>query len=325
MIKNDINKNGRIILNLVCPVCKSSDINLFFKKIKCNNLECASVFPMVDGIPILINESNSIFNISDLKKGKKTTILDYETNKIRRLIRKLIPRLGENFGSKKNYLLLSKLLSEKSKSQKILVIGAGIEGKDFKIIKSLHSVSILNTDVCFGPNTNIICDAHDLPFCDSTFDAVISQAVLEHVVDPYRCAEEIYRVLKIGGLVYSETPFIQQVHMAPYDFTRFTFLGHRRLFRGFKEIDSGVCCGPGMALAWTYQYFLLSFFESKIIRKLIKVFAAYTSFFLSYFDRFLINKSASYDAASAFYFIGTKSRKKLTDKQILKIYKGAGR
>ena len=66
-------------------------------------------------------------------------------------------------------------------------------------------------------------------------------------------------MLKGRGVVYAETPFMQQVHMGPYDFTRFTHSGHRRLFRRFEEVESGAVCGPGMALAWAYQYFLLSF------------------------------------------------------------------
>ncbi len=41
----------------------------------------------------------------------------------------------------------------------------------------------------------LICDAHDIPFADRSFDGVIVQAVLEHVVDPFRCCEEIHRVL----------------------------------------------------------------------------------------------------------------------------------
>ncbi len=84
---------------------------------------------------------------------------------------------------------------------------------------------------------------------DESFDGVICQAVLEHVLDPYRCVEEIHRVLRPNGLVYAETPFMQQVHGGTHDFTRFTHLGHRRLFRKFAEVDSGVVCGPGMALA----------------------------------------------------------------------------
>ena len=70
-------------------------------------------------------------------------------------------------------------------------------------------------------------------------DAVICQAVLEHVLEPASAVSEIHRVLRRDGLVYAETPFMQQVHERAYDFSRFTQSGHRWLFRRFSEISAG--------------------------------------------------------------------------------------
>jgi SAM-dependent methyltransferase len=163
-----------------------------------------------------------------------------------------------------------------------------------------------------------------VPLAGKDSDAVLDvQAVLEHVADPYRCCEEIHRVLKAQGVVYAETPFMQQVHGGRYDFTRFTLLGHRRLFRKFEEIDSGAVSGPGTALAWAYQYFLLSFTASSTGRRAVRLFSRLTAFYLKYFDYYLINKSAALDAASGFYFIGTKSEHVLSDKDLIKLYRGA--
>jgi SAM-dependent methyltransferase len=183
-------------------------------------------------------------------------------------------------------------------------------------------IELVDSDVTFGPRTKLVFDAHSIPFEDNSFDGVIVQAVLEHVVDPWRCVEEIHRVLKEDGLVYAETPFMQQVHLGRYDFTRFTHLGHRRLFRKFEEIESGAVCGPAMALAWSYRYFLLSFTTSSFLRRLIEAFARLTSFFLTYLDYLLIDKPGTLDAASGYYFIGKKSDLVLPDKSLIKLYKG---
>jgi SAM-dependent methyltransferase len=185
------------------------------------------------------------------------------------------------------------------------------------------SIELVESDVGFGPRTMLICDAHDIPFGDASFDGVIVQAVLEHVVDPYRCVEEIHRVMGEGGLVCAETAFMQQVHCGRYDFTRFTQLGHRRLFRKFEEVDSGAVCGPGMALAWSYQYFLQSFTTSRTLRALIRVFSCLTSFYLKYFDYYLANRTAALDCASAYYFIGRKRQEVLPDRELVKLYRGA--
>src|SRR4029077_5945999 len=193
-----------------------------------------------------------------------------------------LPSMGLNVAARRNFALMSESLRRQSSKPRVLVIGAGTLGEGFGTLLSAPEVDLIETDVVLGPRVRILCDAHDLPFDDRSFDGVVAQAVLEHVVDPKRCVDEIIRVLKADGIVYAETPFMQQVHLGRFDFSRFTHLGHRRLFRGFTEIDSGVACGPGMALAWSYMYFLLSFSRSRTIRRLIKGFAAVTSFPLKY-------------------------------------------
>ena len=220
-----------------------------------------------------------------------------------------MPSISLNIYSKffsqdyENFCLLGKRVNQ------LLVVGAGLDLIHLQNFDKFESINITYSDVSFGPRTDVICDAHDLPFKDSTFDAVVCTAVLEHVIDPYRCIDEIHRVLKSKGIIYVETPFMQQVHLPPYDFNRFTFLGHRKLLRRFEEIESGVTCGPGMALAWSYRYFMLSFFESKFLRNLIIIFTSYTSFFLKYFDIFLVNKNGSFDAASGFSLLVKSLRK----------------
>lgn len=182
------------------------------------------------------------------------------------------------------------------------MLGGSIKGEGMDAVYSNESFEIVGSDVSFGSYTKLISDAHDIPFDNETFDCVIVQAVLEHVLDPQRCVSEIHRVLKPTGLVYAETPFMCQVHMKQYDFTRFTHLGHRRLFRHFEEVCSGPVCGPGMALAWSYSYFLKSFATSRTMSRILNVFARFTSFYFKYFDYYLIDKPGSYDAASGLFF-----------------------
>ncbi|GBE16485.1 hypothetical protein BMS3Abin15_00302 [bacterium BMS3Abin15] len=275
-------------------------------------------YPIVDDIPVLINNENSLFSIDDFTKKRNTTF-DLHENKIKKQINKMLPKIGANLKSRSNFKHMTSLLPGQAK---ILVVGGSIEGKAMDTIYSKESFEVVGTDVSFGPYTKVISDGHDIPFDDQTFDCVIVQAVLEHVLDPNRCVHEIHRVLKPSGIVYAETPFMQQVHMKQYDFTRYTHLGLRRLFRQFEEIKSGACGGPGMALAWSYAYFLKSFTTSAIIRRFLNQFAAFTSFFLKYFDYYLIDKPGSYDAAAGFFFMGKKSDDILPDKELIKQFKG---
>ena len=306
---------------LCCPICRTK---LVFtnEQFECTNPQCKRSFPLVDGIPILINESSSIFAFSDFLNQKDTTFTFQSQSKLKKFLTNRLPDIHANMKGKKNYDKFLELVKKQSESPKILIVGGGIVGDGMEDIFSSPSVEIISSDVSFGPCTGLICDAHDIPFEDNSFDGVIVQAVLEHVVDPNRCVEEIHRILKENGVVYAETPFMQQVHMGRYDFTRFTHLGHRRLFRKFEEVSSGPVCGPGMALAWSYQYFLLSFVKTQSAKNFIKAFTRLTSFWLKYFDYFLIDKPGTFDAASGYYFIGTKSDRVLSDRDLIKLYRG---
>jgi SAM-dependent methyltransferase len=307
----EIRLNKQIIEILACPRCKNGLTNFICEK-------CDLQFPIVNGVPILINEANSVFRLADFVAVKETTYK--KSTGFRQFVKRLIPSINLNVNSKQRFdMFFSRL---KAENPKILIVGGAFEGEGFEVESIPKETILLETDVAFGKRTNLICDGHDLPFKDETFDGVIIQAVLEHVLEPIRCVNEIHRVLKHDGVVYSETPFMQQVHAGKFDFTRFTHLGHRRLFRGFSEIESGAACGTGMALAWSYCYFLQSFFTSKLLGQIAFAFGSLTSFWLKYFDYLLIKKPSVYDAASGYYFLGQKSTKVLSDEELLKSYKG---
>lgn len=317
-----ISKSVRDLLR--CPVCHAH-LEESEGQLVCMNSSCGARFPVVDGAPILINAEASLFSITDLISQQRASSDEAGRAKLAGFVYRLIPSISGNIRAKKNFNRFSEILFCRSASPRILVIGGGVLGQGMESLARDKRIELVESDVAFSPRTAMICDAHEIPFEDESFDGVIAQAVLEHVVDPQRCCEEIHRVLKTEGVVYAETPFIQQVHRGEYDFTRFTHLGHRRLFRRFEEIASGAVCGPGMALAWSYRYFLLSFTRSTKLRAFLKIFADLTSFHLKYFDHFLADTPGAMDAASGFFFMGNKSDSMLSDRDLIQLYRGAER
>lgn len=113
-----------------------------------------------------------------------------------------------------------------------------------------------------------------------------------------------------------------QVHAGAYDFTRFTALGHRRLFRMFDEVTSGACIGPATALAWSYEYLLASIPRSRRGRQASTVIGRLTSFWLKYLDHVLIDRPGALDAAFGVYLLGTKSPTPLSDRELVTQYRG---
>ena len=101
-------------------------------------------------------------------------------------------------------------------------------------------------------HTDVVGDAHHLPFRDGTFDRVFAFNVFEHLVDPKTAATEILRVLKPGGLVAIHTAFLQAVHEPPNHFYNATEFGVREWFAEY-EIEACQVSGnfgPGVMLAF---------------------------------------------------------------------------
>lgn len=308
-----------ILQRLCCPACRSK-LKEENDCLSCTSSHCHASFPVIGGIPVLINESNSLFSISDYTSRRHN--INPRPSKLQQFVKNLLPTTQKHLKIKANLSQFVELLLKESPNPKILVIGGSTVGQGLKNILSQSALQFVESDVSFGPRTSLICDAHDIPFDDETFDGAITQVTLEHVIDPHRCVEEIHRVLKKNGILYADVPFLQQVHGGRYDFTRFTHLGYRRLFRNFDEICSGVAEGPAMTLAWAHLYFWLSFTQSKFVRNAIKVFVRLTTWWLKYIDYYLINKPGGFDAALVYYFMCRKSSKIISDREIIKEYRG---
>lgn len=306
---------------LVCPRCRCR-IEVQRNECRCTHPGCGAVYPLRQGVPVLFNEQDSLFSIAGVLKGEDKPFKQ-EPSVLRKTLSAWAPTLSRNVSGTRNYHTFAANVLKVSPAPRVLVIGSRSLGAGMEVLAEYPAIQVIESDVELGPRPAVLFDAHDIPFEDSTFDGVIIQAVLEHVADPVRCVSELTRVLKPEGIVYAETPFMQQVHEGPYDFTRFTHVGHRRLFRDFGEIESGIACGPGMALAWAWQYFLMSFTRTSRGRTLAKGVARMTGFFWKYFDRMLAHRGASYDAASGFYFIGHLCGHRLTDRQVIQLYRGA--
>lgn len=305
---------------LHCPICKSK-LDFTTQGLNCSQPGCGGRFPIVDGIPVLLNEANSAFTLAEFANQQATTFRTQ--GKLDKFFSSVIPEITANHRADRNYKRFAELLKSRAPRSKILVVGCGEIGQGMRDLADDPSIELVNTDVSMGSRTAIICDSHDLPFPDGAFDGVIIQAVLEHVADPPRCVAEIYRVMADEGLIYAETPFMQQVHGGPFDFTRYTHLGHRRLFRRFEEIGSGATAGSALALAWAYQYFLLSFVRSQRARSLVKGFARLTACWLRLFDGPLLDRPGTLDAALGYYFLGRKSHATLSDRELVGLYRGA--
>jgi SAM-dependent methyltransferase len=107
---------------------------------------------------------------------------------------------------------------------------------------------IINVDVSAGPALDCCADATQLPFHDGAFALAITQETLEHVPAPDTALQELFRVLRPGGILYCQLPFIIGYHPGPTDYWRFTREGIRTVVQraGFQCVEIGMTVGPAV-------------------------------------------------------------------------------
>lgn len=286
-----MNKLSPLIPLLQCPQCNNPSLLLVTEsqQIGCSN--CGARYPVVQDRPVLLRQDNLVFTTKDYQHATPP-------NSTPSRLKRFIPTPSVNLASDRVLDRLKSILTL-SETATVLVVGGGRQRSwlDQRLGAGTR-LKLIYSDIDVGADVDLFCDGHDLPFADGCVDAVITTAVLEHVLYPERVAAEIHRVLKTGGLLYSELPFMQQVHEGAYDFTRYTLSGHRRLFNGFSEIEAGMVAGPATALVCAIENLALAFVRRPVFRTLTKAGVRLVFFWLKWLDYLLVNRPEAMDGAS---------------------------
>lgn len=304
---------------LRCPRC-GEELVVDLTYARCSVETCAlsldGAFTLLSGQYSIIDYAASIVTLDEQR------LLASSIQRPRKLRRHIINSIsarmtGRNRVADQHALLLIEMLRDRNQPM-ILVVGGGTVGLGALKLYIEQSVTLLSFDIYPSDYTQFMADAHRIPLSDQSIDAVWVQAVLEHVLDPQVVVDEIHRVLKPEGLVYAETPFLQQVHEGPYDFTRFTPSGHRWLFRGFEQIGSGVVAGPATQLRWSIEHLTRALCRSRSAGLLVRGLFGW----LAVLDRFC-SESYALDSASCTYFFGKRSSTNIPPSAMVALYQGA--
>ncbi|MDB2286704.1 class I SAM-dependent methyltransferase [Halorubrum ezzemoulense] len=198
----------------------------------------------------------------------------------------------------------------------VLIVGCGEGGEGLSgFSEGFLENNVIGIDIRETSFTELLGDIHQLPIRDESIDAIVCQAVLEHIEGADIAVDEFTRVLKLSGLLYIDVPFLQGYHALPTDYRRFTSVGLEKAVtkgRSLQTIDSGASKGPTSVLIWItceYLAYLLSF-GNYTLRKTLSVGFRILTSWMKYFDRVLL-KTHGFDVGSmtipsAVYWYGRK-------------------
>ncbi len=304
---------------LACPRCHSAVLGNG-DGLRCAGVDCryaSETFPVISGIPALVDFERSVLELDRLSASEGAS--EVKRWQLGRWLWKFL-HPANTTAQAQVARMVTELRADAAGTghpPRILVIGGGTVGGGLSEVYDGCSVDLVAFDIYSSPLVQFIGDGHSIPLANGSMDGVIIQAVLEHVLEPTSVTAEIERVLRPGGIVYADTPFLQQVHEGAYDFTRFTDSGHRYLFRRFERIDSGIVAGAGTALRWSIGYFVRALTRSVRLGQIASV----LFFWLSLLDD-VLDPRHSLDGASSVFFLGRKTERSISAAEIIDYYQG---
>ena len=140
-------------------------------------------------------------------------------------------RIGRALSGKLTRITLDRFIAAHATGQRTLDIGAqnGPYGALFP--------NRIGLDIRPGLGVRIIGDAQALGIRDAAVDVVLCTEVLEHLPEPQKAIDEMFRVLAPGGRLLLTTRFLFPIHDAPHDYFRYTKYGLRHLLRRFEILE----------------------------------------------------------------------------------------
>lgn len=176
------------------------------------------------------------------------------------------------------------------------------------------SPNTVAVDFVAGPDTDVVGDVQRLPFRDGSIDLVFATGLFEHVEDERAVIAEIRRILRTGGLVHVEIPFLEAYHEDPIDVRRLTADGLDRAMRreGFRTLRRGGHIGPTVALVslaarWSALWFEGEGRIAKALSFAVFTAASFVLWPFKFLDGLLAKKKGAHGLSMGVYFTGEKT------------------
>lgn len=145
---------------------------------------------------------------------------------------------------------------------RVLLLGSNLPPER---LGEFRGQTVVQVDIKKLPFVDVVADAEALTdtIPPGSYDYVVSTRMLEHTPHPWKVLDEVYKVLRPGGILYVSVPWMYPLHAEPNDYWRFSVPCLQRLVReaGFVELGSGSEYSPHAALQSFLQAYLCEVFS----------------------------------------------------------------
>jgi SAM-dependent methyltransferase len=160
-------------------------------------VRCGARIPLENGVPVFTPSPPGLQPSEKLARG---------------------PHIGTPW-RQANWRFLSETAGALPLEALILDVGAG--RGDFASL--FDRPGYLAVDVYPYPELDLACDLTQTnPFHADHFDAILLLNVLEHLFDAPGLLNQLFKLLKPGGILVVAIPFMVKLHQAPLDYARYT-------------------------------------------------------------------------------------------------------
>lgn len=291
----------KILSILACPVCKNKVV-FHDQRDEISCTACHRSYRVKNNIPFMLDDESAKELQKYISSSDGRSMVDEYDKKGSYL--KLYKAARRLTGGGSDFHIpvtdkFNRIIDSAGADGKVLEIGSGT--------RRFHE-KIINFDINAFENVDIVGNGARLPFLNESIDAIFILAVLEHTRQPQMVIQECFRVLKKGGIIYSEVPFVFRYHSYPTDFWRYSLQGQEELFHDFRKEEDGVCVGPssGLLTFLTHYISLFTFSNNNVINGLIKGLTYCFLFPIKYLDILLLKNKRSHELAAGIYFMGRK-------------------
>ena len=143
--------------------------------------------------------------------------------------------------TKKAEMFLKESMLKMAQCQSIIEVGSGrpFEKELVPYCGLFANCNWKTLDIRPEAHPNIVDDITQSRIATASVDGVVCKSIFEHIAEAQKAADEIYRILKPRGRIFSYVPFLHPYHATQKygDYYRFSAEGIKHLLRHFAAIE----------------------------------------------------------------------------------------